>query len=41
MDGEVRTASGNTPFMLTGSWPVLTLVAILIVFVRERVIPKS
>lgn len=40
MDGEIRTASGNTPFMLTGSWPVLTLVAILIVFVRERVIPK-
>lgn len=40
MEGKVRTASGNTPFMLAGSWPVLTLVAILIVFVRERVIPK-
>ncbi|WP_372972302.1 apolipoprotein N-acyltransferase [Marinobacter sp.] len=39
--GELHTASGNTPFMLTGSWPVLTLVAILIVFVRERVIPKN
>ena len=40
LEGEIRTASGNTPFMLTGSWPVLTLVAILIVFVRERVIPR-
>lgn len=40
MTGEIFTATGNTPFMLTGSWPVLTLVAILIVFVRERVIPK-
>lgn len=41
LTGELRTVSGNTPFMLTGSWPVLTLVAILIVFVRERVIPRN
>lgn len=41
MRGEVHSASGDTPFMLTGSWPVLTLVAILIVFVRERVIPRN
>jgi apolipoprotein N-acyltransferase len=27
--------------MQTGSWPVLTLAVILIVFVRERVIPKN
>lgn len=39
--GEVYTATGNTPFMQSGSWPVLTLVAILIVFVRERVIPRN
>lgn len=38
--GDVFAASGNTPYMLTGSWPVLTLALILIVFVRERVIPK-
>ena len=41
LTGELRTVSGNTPFMLTGSWPVLTLAAILVVFVRERVIPKN
>lgn len=39
--GDVRTATGYTPFMQSGSWPVLTLVAILIVFVRERIIPKN
>jgi len=27
--------------MQTGSWPVLTLAIILIVFIRERVIPKN
>lgn len=40
MTGKIRTVSGNTPFMLAGSWPVIILIAILIVFVRERVIPK-
>ncbi|WP_375177596.1 apolipoprotein N-acyltransferase [Marinobacter mobilis] len=37
--GEARAATGSTPYMATGSWPVLTLAAILIVFVREREIP--
>ncbi|KEF31562.1 Apolipoprotein N-acyltransferase [Marinobacter nitratireducens] len=41
MTGNVFTASGNTPYMETGSWPVLTLALILIVFVRERTIPPS
>ncbi len=41
LTGELHTVSGRTPFMQTGSWPVLTLAAILIVFVRERVIPKN
>lgn len=41
LTGEVFTATGSTPYMQTGSWPVLTLAAILVVFVRERVIPKS
>ncbi|KAA1176329.1 apolipoprotein N-acyltransferase [Marinobacter salinexigens] len=41
LTGEVYTASGNTPYMQTGSWPVLTLAIILVVFVRERVIPPS
>jgi apolipoprotein N-acyltransferase len=39
LSGEVFTATGTTPYMATGSWPVLTLALILIVFVRERVIP--
>jgi apolipoprotein N-acyltransferase len=39
LSGEVYTAKGTTPYMATGSWPVLTLALILIVFVRERVIP--
>ncbi|WP_242634338.1 apolipoprotein N-acyltransferase [Marinobacter salicampi] len=39
--GEVYTTSGATPVMLSGSWPTLVLAAILIVFVRERTIPKS
>lgn len=41
LTGELHTVRGSTPFMQTGSWPVLTLAAILIVFVRERVIPKN
>lgn len=41
MTGEVFAAKGNTPFMQSGSWPILTLAAILIVFVRERVIPRN
>ncbi|HET8849916.1 MAG TPA: apolipoprotein N-acyltransferase [Marinobacter sp.] len=40
LTGKVYTASGSTPYMHTGSWPVLTLAVILVVFVRERVIPK-
>lgn len=34
--GNVYMASGATPYMLTGSWPALTLAMILIVFIRER-----
>ncbi|MBK1885349.1 apolipoprotein N-acyltransferase [Marinobacter sp. DY40_1A1] len=41
LTGEVFKASGSTPYMVAASWPVLTLALILIVFVRERVIPKS
>ena len=41
LTGEVFTATGSTPYMRTGSWPVLTLAIILIVFIRERVIPKN
>lgn len=41
LTGEVFKASGSTPYMTTASWPVLTLALILIVFVRERVIPKN
>ncbi|MGO1461346.1 MAG: apolipoprotein N-acyltransferase [Marinobacter sp.] len=41
LTGEVFKASGSTPYMSTASWPVLTLALILIVFVRERVIPKD
>jgi apolipoprotein N-acyltransferase len=39
LHGNVYPAKGSTPYMQTGSWPVLTLAAMLIVFVRERVIP--
>lgn len=39
--GKVWVAEGSTPYMQSGSWPTLTLAAILIVFVRERVIPKT
>lgn len=41
LTGEAYSASGSTPYMQTGSWPVLTLAIILVVFVRERVIPKG
>lgn len=41
LHGNVYAAKGSTPYMQTGSWPVLTLAAMLIVFVRERVIPRS
>ncbi|MET4025775.1 apolipoprotein N-acyltransferase [Marinobacter sp. MBR-99] len=41
LTGDVFPATGSTPYMQTGSWPVLTLALILIVFVRERVIPKN
>lgn len=41
LTGEFYKATGNTPYMQTGSWPVLTLALILIVFVRERVIPAN
>ena len=41
LTGEVYTATGSTPYMQAGSWPVLTLAVILVVFVRERVIPKN
>ncbi len=41
LTGEVFKASGSTPYMVAASWPVLTLALILIVFVRERVIPKG
>ncbi|MBZ2168502.1 apolipoprotein N-acyltransferase [Marinobacter sp. F4216] len=37
--GEVYSAEGMTPFMQTGSWPALTIALILVVFVRERIIP--
>jgi apolipoprotein N-acyltransferase len=40
MTGQIYGASGSTPYMVTSSWPVLTFALILIVFVRERVIPK-
>lgn len=39
--GEVYTEEGQTPYMETGSWPVLILAAILIVFAREREIPQT
>lgn len=40
MRGKVHTVTGTTPFMTTGSWPVLILALILIVFARPRVIPR-
>ncbi len=39
--GEVFPVTGLTPYMQSGSWPILTLAAILIVFSRERIIPRS
>jgi len=38
--GEVYPATGATPFMQAGSWPVITLSIILVVFFRARIIPK-
>lgn len=40
MLGEVYTVTGKTPYMATGSWPVLTLAMILIVFARPRALTK-
>ena len=34
--GELQPVQGDTPYMQSGSWPVLTLALILIVFCRER-----
>jgi len=39
--GEVHTAEGSTPYMQAGSWPVLTLAIILVVFARKRDIAKT
>jgi apolipoprotein N-acyltransferase len=38
--GEAYTVTGATPFMATGSWPVLILASTLIVFARPRVMPQ-
>ena len=34
--GSLQPVTGRTPFMMTGSWPVLTLAAVTIVFTRRR-----
>ncbi|PAV26211.1 apolipoprotein N-acyltransferase [Tamilnaduibacter salinus] len=39
LHGEIYPVDGQTPFMATQSWPVLTLAMILIVFARPRIIP--
>lgn len=36
LTGSLQPVTGQTPFMLTGSWPVVTLAAIMIVFGRHR-----
>lgn len=36
LTGSLQPVSGQTPYMLAGSWPVLTLAAIMIVFGRRR-----
>lgn len=41
MRGNVHMATGATPYMLSGSWPALTLAVILIVFIRERRQPST
>lgn len=40
MRGEVYPVTGATPFMTTGSWPILILAMILVVFARPRIIPE-
>ena len=41
LTGELYPAWGRTPFMATGSWPVLTIAAIVIVFTRRRKEPRK
>lgn len=36
LKGRIQPVSGQTPFMATGSWPVVTLAAVMIVFGRQR-----
>ena len=36
LTGSIQPVTGQTPFMLAGSWPILTLAAIMIVFGRQR-----
>lgn len=36
LEGSVQPVTGRTPFMATGSWPVVTLAAVMIVFGRQR-----
>ncbi|MGM0450996.1 MAG: apolipoprotein N-acyltransferase [Pseudomonadota bacterium] len=36
LKGQIQPVTGRTPFMATGSWPVVTLAAIMIVFGRQR-----
>lgn len=36
LKGKIQPMSGSTPFMATGSWPVITLAAVMIVFGRQR-----
>ena len=36
LKGEIQPVTGTTPFMATGSWPVITLAAVMIVFGRQR-----
>ena len=36
LTGSIQPVTGQTPFMLASSWPVLTLAAIMIVFGRQR-----
>lgn len=36
LTGSLQPMNGHTPFMMTGSWPVLTLAAVMIVLGRRR-----
>lgn len=36
LKGKIQPVTGTTPFMATGSWPVVTLAAVMIVFGRQR-----